>query len=95
MRRKLCPIFFLLLPLLLAMPVMAQFSQRGSIGGVVTDASGAVVPQASVTLLDVQRNQTTVQTTNAAGRYEFRKYFRAPIRSQSKLPGSTRLCLNP
>ena len=27
----------------------AQFSQRGSIGGVVTEASGAVLPKASVT----------------------------------------------
>lgn len=71
MRRKLFAILFMLLPLLLTVSAVAQFSQRGSIGGVVTDASGAVVPQASVTLLDVQRNQTTKQTTNAAGRYEF------------------------
>ena len=49
----------------------AQFSQRGSISGVVTEASGAVVPKASVTLLDLGRNQTSTSSTDANGHYEF------------------------
>jgi hypothetical protein len=38
--------------LLLSRGALAQFSQRGRISGVVDEASGAVVPKASVTLLD-------------------------------------------
>jgi Carboxypeptidase regulatory-like domain len=49
----------------------AQFSQRGSIGGVVTEASGAVVPKAPVKLLDLARNQTSTVNTDANGHYEF------------------------
>jgi hypothetical protein len=49
----------------------AQFSQRGSINGVITEASGSVVPKASVTLLDLGRNQTSVVITDASGHYEF------------------------
>ena len=40
-----------------------------SISGVVTEASGAVVPNTSVKLLDLQRNQTSSILTNSSGRY--------------------------
>jgi Carboxypeptidase regulatory-like domain len=50
---------------------IAQFSQRGGVSGVVTEASGAVVPKAAVTLLDVGRNQTSTVSTDASGHYEF------------------------
>jgi len=49
----------------------AQFSQRGSISGVVTEPSGAVVPNASVSVLDTQRNQRFSAVTDASGHYEF------------------------
>jgi hypothetical protein len=49
----------------------AQFSQRGSINGSVTEASGAVVPKAPVALLDLDRNQTSAATTDASGHYQF------------------------
>ena len=55
----------------LTLSSFAQFSQRGSISGVVTEASGAVVSKASVTLLDLGRNQTSTATTDASGHYEF------------------------
>jgi hypothetical protein len=62
----------LLLSLFVLTPAsFAQFSQRGSISGVVTETSGAIVPQASVTLLDLGRNQTSTGTTDASGHYEF------------------------
>jgi Carboxypeptidase regulatory-like domain len=55
----------------LTLASFAQFSQRGSIGGVVTEASGAVVPNATVKLLDIQRNQTSSGVTDATGHYLF------------------------
>jgi hypothetical protein len=51
------PVRFLLASLLavgMARSAHAQFSQRGSIGGVVTDSSGAVLPNAALTLEDLQ-----------------------------------------
>ena len=42
----------------------------GSIVGAVTDASGAVVPNAKVTITDVSKNVSFTTTTNAAGNYE-------------------------
>ena len=44
----------------------------GVITGVVTDAAGASVAGAIVTLLDQQTNQTREQTTTTSGLYEFR-----------------------
>jgi hypothetical protein len=54
---------------LLSSGALAQFSQRGGISGVVTD--GAVVPQASMTLLDLGRSQTSTISTDVSGHYEF------------------------
>jgi carboxypeptidase family protein len=51
--------------------VSAQFSLRGSINGVVTDESGAVVQDAEVTLIDTERNQASKAKTNADGLYGF------------------------
>jgi hypothetical protein len=50
---------------------LAQFSQRGSISGRVTDSSGAVVPDIRVTLTDIGRNQTDTTQTNDRGLYTF------------------------
>jgi hypothetical protein len=65
--------FILFLPLLpvITQASFAQFSQRGNISGVVTEASGAVVPKATVSLLDLGRNQTSSAVTDASGHYEF------------------------
>jgi Carboxypeptidase regulatory-like domain len=59
------------LVLALSADALAQFSQRGSISGVVTESSGAVVPKAPVKLLDLDRNQTSTASTDASGHYEF------------------------
>jgi hypothetical protein len=55
----------------LTLASFAQFSQRGSISGVVSEASGAVVAKASVDLLDLGRNQKSSASTDASGHYEF------------------------
>jgi hypothetical protein len=54
-----------------ALPVWAQTSSMGTIGGIVTDQSNAVVPDASVTLTDTATHETRSTTTNASGRYIF------------------------
>lgn len=50
---------------------LAQFALRGSISGLVTDASGAIVPDISVTLTDLGRNQTVTAQSNERGLYTF------------------------
>jgi Carboxypeptidase regulatory-like domain len=68
---RLHPAFLTLLAILLAVPVHAQFAQRGSINGVVTDPSGALTADVRVTLTDLQRNQTSTTTTDSSGHYVF------------------------
>lgn len=60
----------LLLSAALSSPLLAQ-QTAGSITGLVTDASGSAIPNAMVTVRDVERNTTWVATTTAAGLYEF------------------------
>jgi hypothetical protein len=58
--------------LLLAIPVMlAAQSDVGGLVGTVTDHSGAVVPNATVTLKDNGTNYTLTTTSGAAGQYTF------------------------
>jgi len=49
----------------------ANAQYRASIQGVVTDPSGAIVEGASVTLKNLETNQTQTSTTNSAGIYNF------------------------
>ncbi len=49
----------------------AQFLLRGTISGLVTDSTGAVVTGATVRLQEVDRNQTTEAATNESGLYSF------------------------
>jgi Carboxypeptidase regulatory-like domain/TonB dependent receptor len=60
-----------LFSLIITSQATAQFSLRGSINGVVTDESGAVVQDADVTLTDTERNQTYKTKTNSEGLYAF------------------------
>ena len=47
----------------------AQTAVTGGLNGVVTDSTGAVVPGATVTIVNTATGDTRVLTTNAAGRY--------------------------
>src|SRR6266581_4709023 len=47
----------------------AQFADRAVITGVVTDASGAAIPDARVTITDEQTGVKTIVGTNSAGNY--------------------------
>jgi len=52
-----------------AQNLYAQFADRGIITGVVTDASGAAVPDAKVTITNQNTGASTVVGTNSAGNY--------------------------
>ena len=57
---------------LLAVPIaLGQFLLRGTIGGLVTDSTGAVIVGASVTLTDLDRNQPHIGQTNDDGLFSF------------------------
>ena len=49
--------------------IQAQLAGNGAITGTVTDASGAVIPNATVTVVAVDTNQSTVRPTTSAGDY--------------------------
>src|SRR5580692_11018804 len=55
----------------LGAPAKAQTSDSGLILGTVTDKGGAVVPDATATLLNTATNETKTTTTAAAGEYTF------------------------
>ena len=58
-----------LVALILAAPASAQRSDRATISGVVTDAQGAAVPGATVTIKNEETGVETVQVTNDSGAY--------------------------
>ena len=66
------PVAILLFLLLLVSPLAwSQFAQRGGIEGTVFDPSGAVLPGAQVTLLDLAQRQTRELKSDASGHFEF------------------------
>jgi hypothetical protein len=65
--RRLLPLFFFLLT---AAAVHAQF-QRGTILGTVTDATGAVVSGAKITLVNINTNEERTSVSSGRGDYEF------------------------
>jgi hypothetical protein len=54
-----------------ALPAWAQSSSTGTVAGSVTDPSGAVVADATVTLTDISTNVARTTTTNPSGRYVY------------------------
>lgn len=61
----------LILCLGIALPVVAQSTNSGTVLGTVSDVSGAVVSDAAVTLTDLSTKSSRSVTTNGAGRYIF------------------------
>jgi hypothetical protein len=62
---------FVYLFVALAPSLMAQTAGMGTLKGKVTDASGGVVANATVTATSVDTGQTRTATTGTAGSYEF------------------------
>ncbi|HEY1342447.1 MAG TPA: carboxypeptidase-like regulatory domain-containing protein, partial [Bryobacteraceae bacterium] len=54
-----------------AVSASAQTSVSGTVVGTVTDPTGALVPKAEVTLLNMDTNASQSQITNEAGGYVF------------------------
>src|SRR6267154_2803067 len=61
----------LLVPCLLLAPSAFAQVDEGSVTGVVQDATGAVLPNAKVTLLNTDQGLSQVTTTDASGVYTF------------------------
>lgn len=59
---------------------LAQAQYRTSIKGVVTDASGAVVPGAKLTLTNPATGEKQVRTSDNAGVFNFNALAAAPFR---------------
>ncbi len=59
--------------LLAAVPMQAQSTTQGGIAGTVEDATGAIVPNATVTVRNDGTNATTQITADSSG------YFKAPL----------------
>jgi hypothetical protein len=68
--RNLCVSVIVLVPLLLSSLAFAQLTS-GDLTGVVSDASGAAVPNATVSALNTATGAKATQTANAVGEYHF------------------------
>ena len=75
------------LSLLVVSGAAAQFLLRGTIGGLVTDDTGAVIVDATVTLTDLDRNQASVGVTNASGLFSFPNLVAGPYQISVEQPG--------
>src|SRR5580698_8958738 len=68
---KLALVLLLVVCLGSALPVWAQSASSGTVSGLVTDPSNAVVAGAVVTLTDASTNVSRTANSNATGRYSF------------------------
>ena len=71
-------VFFLFLGSLVLPARFVQAQYRAGLQGTVTDPTGAVVPGASVTIVDKETNQTQKGTTDGGGNYTFNRLAPAP-----------------
>ena len=69
-RGTLSLVIAVLLAVAAASPSFAQNANSGDIRGTVTDATGAVIPGAKVTILNVDTGVTTELVTNSVGLYD-------------------------
>ncbi|HXW08073.1 MAG TPA: carboxypeptidase-like regulatory domain-containing protein, partial [Vicinamibacterales bacterium] len=59
----------------------------GSIVGIVRDAQGALIPGATVTIVNTETNLTREATTNAEGAYSFTNVLQGPYDVKVALTG--------
>jgi len=70
MKRRILLSVLLVFLLVVSGTSWAQFAQRGGLAGTVFDPSGAVVPGAQITLLDVAQNHSSSVTADKSGHFE-------------------------
>ena len=70
-KRGLGAVCFAIVVLLLLLPTRAWGQDNATITGTVTDASGAVVPNASISLTNVATGQVRQSVSNSVGAYRF------------------------
>jgi Carboxypeptidase regulatory-like domain/TonB-dependent Receptor Plug Domain len=80
---------FLLCPLLLAATSLHAQSAAGTVAGTVTDASGAVIPGATVTLENPVSGLSRTAKTDSAGHYQFNNLPLNPYHLVANAPGFT------
>ena len=81
----------------LASSLVAQSTSTGALTGTVTDASGAVVPNVTVTVTSADTGQVRTTTTSANGSYNvgllppgsYRVRFDAPGFKEAEVPSAT------
>ena len=66
-------------------PALAQSTTQGGIGGTVEDSTGAVIPNATVTILNNGTNSRAQLVSDQSG------YFKAPLTAMFKHIGNTRV----
>jgi hypothetical protein len=71
LRKMFSPLQYVMLAGILLAPAMAQNSVSGDIIGIVSDQTGAVLPNISVTMKSNDTGATQTVTSNAAGVYRF------------------------
>src|SRR3984885_9633531 len=80
---------FLLFPLLLAASSLQAQSAAGTVAGTVTDASGAVIPGATVTIENPVSGLSRTVKTDSAGHYQFNNLPLNPYHLVANAPGFT------
>src|SRR5258708_803434 len=81
------PFFALFLTfMLMSSPAQAQ-AVYGSISGIITDASGAVVPGVTVTITSVERKTADAVTSNESGYYLKERLLPGTYEVKAELPG--------
>jgi hypothetical protein len=78
----------------MSVPIWGQ-TFYGSVVGTVTDASGAVIPGASVTLTNIGTNEKRSAPTDAAGSYRFVNLVPANYRLEVEAPGFKHMTREP
>src|SRR6202451_4458792 len=78
---------FVLCPLLLAASGLHAQSAAGTVAGIVTDASGAVIPGATVTIENPVSGLSRTAKTDASGQYRFTNLPFNPYHLTANAPG--------
>src|ERR1700677_3941064 len=86
-RARQATLLILCIAMALALPRALAQAIFGSVNGTVTDASGAVVPNASITITDTDKGTTRMVTTSDSGTYLVHDLIPDHYRFKIEAPG--------